>query len=397
MKPSIINSNKRFLLIAFFIVFLSAFCNAQQLVIKNIHDAYNQLRNDKKRIFDKSVEITISKNALSEDLTIEKRTFNNQFKFKSESQSLLKELIFTQDNFNKQASFVGKRFAFLMFNGCYFNDSLKFYMDNDIRMDSLYIENTTFNKGLDLSGTTINNILDMSGTMKGTLDLSYVTVGGPNTQIDLSDLRPFKDKYGHIEKIVINLTRAPIANIELNYNDFELESSSLEDIDTATSIYTALLANYKTRGMMEQYKNVYIDYQHYINTHGSLEHRIYGTIRDGLQYAWWNYGYDKERIIWITLFSLLIITLINIFCYKKLNTEVYKVDENNFQDKPNNFYNSLVYTSIVFFSFTLSLEKLQFGKKRYLLWFIFTYLLGIVCIAYLANYVLKAGEGALSN
>lgn len=89
-------------------------------------------------------------------------------------------------------------------------------------------------------------------------------------------------------------------------------------------------------------------------------------------------------------------TLANFFIYLFLNNEVYAVKgvvtEDN-QLKWKNFltrlYYSLVYTSILFFSLSVKLENLKYRRWYEVLYVFLIYLLGIVCLAYTANFILQ--------
>ncbi len=50
---------------------------------------------------------------------------------------------------------------------------------------------------------------------------------------------------------------------------------------------------------------------------------------------------------------------------------------------------TFVYTATVFFSLTLKFENLKFSRRGRAVYFLAIYLIGLVCIAYMANFVLQ--------
>lgn len=307
-----------------------------------------------------------------------------------------KELTVRSCDFNK-SHFQGPYFRTLTFENCHFQKAPIFKSLSD-SVDSYIADadfhDCTFTDGLNLSYITIGNGLSVAGTMSGVLDLSNMNIGSPSAKIDLMRLYPDtipgpnKDPGG---KITIDLKGAPIANIIMDYNRFVLEPSSLDDQQDATSIYTALLANFKNRGFDESYELADIDFQQYKGRHGqTLLGKLFLPCIDRMQDLWWKYGYEKFRILVITPGLLLIFTLINLAFYKKLNKSAYTINDEEIAKQGVSFYNSLVYTSVIFFSFTLKLENLHFKSRGLSLWLIFIYLSGIICLGFLANYVLKS-------
>lgn len=315
--------------------------------------------------------------------------FQKNFQFGEGNNNNFSNLIsFNGCGFNT-ARFLGPYFSFIEFENCTFNNALSFFTDStetENYVDHLYLNNCIFKNGLNLSGVNVNTLISISGQMTGKLDLSGITAKNPNSKIDLTDLTPDSGK-----KIIVDMTEAPIANIILDYENFSLDTASLKKPQTATSIYNGLLLNFKNRGYTKSYEVVDIEYRKYLNHHGDGLEKYFGYIRDLAEDAWWNYGYNKDRIIGITLVSVLLLSLINIPYYKTLNDRVYRIFKDNWQKTHSHFYYSLIYSSAVFFSFTLKLEKLKYESKWNLIWFMLIYIYGLICLAYLANYILKAG------
>lgn len=108
------------------------------------------------------------------------------------------------------------------------------------------------------------------------------------------------------------------------------------------------------------------------------------------------YGYRKSYSIWWTFALFLIFVVVNWFVFPAIHFQTYEID--NFPKEADRtlkkewsrtfVYHLFIYTAIVFFSFYIKFEKLHYGNKGTLLVFFLTYLTGLVCLAFLANFIL---------
>lgn len=245
---------------------------------------------------------------------------------------------------------------------------------------------------LDLSNSTIGagNGKVKNCRVGGTIDLHNLSLAN-NAELDIYDVSPLDSG----EKIPVNLAHAQIAGINL---DYEKDSLVFSDSDTSFNVksntYLKLLQNFKDRGYTKSYELADIDYQKLKN---GYEGHWYKKCYDVFQQLWWNYGYSKWYIFIWTLGSLFIFSIINYWFFQKMNKEVYTLyaEFPQCQKAPifsrvaKNYYYSVVYTSVIFFSFTVKTDKLQYENRRLLIWFLLIYTLGVICLAYLANFVLK--------
>lgn len=77
-------------------------------------------------------------------------------------------------------------------------------------------------------------------------------------------------------------------------------------------------------------------------------------------------------------------------CKKYLNTKVYTVE--NIPPSLKilaTVWFSFIYTSTVFFRLTLKIENIKFEKKLGTTYLILMYTVGLICLAYMANFVLQ--------
>ena len=159
--------------------------------------------------------------------------------------------------------------------------------------------------------------------------------------------------------------------------------------DEIEGMYEALLNNFKSRGQLESYKLLDIEYQEYKWKNSRFAPLVI------FPKHWWNFGYDRERIFyWIAAF-LLLFTVITFFSLSYLNS-VYPIErveitplERNPKKIIERLWFSFIYTSIIFFLLTLKVDKIDYKKYVGTFYIMLMYTIGIICLAYMANYILQ--------
>ena len=134
---------------------------------------------------------------------------------------------------------------------------------------------------------------------------------------------------------------------------------------------------------------------------------IGGHFFNCLNKHWWGYGYDKELIIRNTILLFLLFSFINSLFFKQLSLKLYEMskllkirDEIKSKNKFILFLKvfpiATFYTGFIFFGLYFKIDKLKYSenlkgwKILNLMYFFTVYLVGLVCIGYLANYVLSS-------
>lgn len=288
------------------------------------------------------------------------------------------------------------------FSDCQFSRSLTFknieagdkfdvIFNNSVLPDTIFLNtNTGIANEIDL---TVANYNDSSRWERYERDWNIS---------DKDHFRNFRaNKY--YKKIVLNFYRSDISKFHLEYPYFKLllidpENGEKLSKDETTAIFEALLKNFKDHGQLLSYELCDVDYKDYIWHNRPLYIRWFGKISK----AWNNYGYAKERVFgWILLF-LAVFTIITYRLFDPLSRDVYPIS--NIPKQPllkyvdlsptglkhfrNRLWYSFVYTAIVFFLFSMKVEKINYSKKDLVAYLMVVYTTGIVCLAYMANYVI---------
>ncbi len=223
------------------------------------------------------------------------------------------------------------------------------------------------------------------------------------TTADFTDTSRFDYNTDTVKPTYIFLYKTDISKLRLDYVHFKLllPDSTINNlnrkkfisIDEKESMYEALLNNFKAHGQQESYKLCDIEYQTFRWKHS------WGKWFVWLPRWWWNFGYDRQLIFSRTLLLISIFTLITYFFIYYLNSEVYRLEnvpvdarwqkKFSLQDFGNRLWYSLIYTSTIFFKLTLQVDKVNFQKKPGTAYLISVYIVGLICLAYMANYVLQ--------
>jgi hypothetical protein len=205
-------------------------------------------------------------------------------------------------------------------------------------------------------------------------------------------------------KTKIILYRAPIEKIRLQYKYFILcwLPEQQKNPEEKLRVYELLLAQTKQLGYLDSYETLDKEYINFKYT--ELNFPKIGEVLSFIDNAWWGYGYDKERILYCTFSIFLFFVLINLFLLPNLVKKVYRLDEFigiefklDMITKSTYLLYSIYYTASIFFGIKYDINKLKVKQNLdskgwslfYLCWFFLMYLTGLICIAFIVNFLLS--------
>jgi len=264
----------------------------------------------------------------------------------------------------------------LEFNGCYINSTL------DIKIsDSLFHSKVTFYNCSFGNLATIFNINADTVEFKDCTNIPYPL---------FLTADPAK------KMVFLQLINSNVNNIRFDYTDnFKLFFDSNISEETKNNTYQSLLAKYKSEGKPQNIEKIDIEYKRHEYRQHILTYPIWL-----LDYIWWRYGYSKWLVIlWCILFVMLFFTynyarweqmqkVYDIFGEKKGKTK-----EPNLQSIERSLMIVFIYTSFIFFSLRVDFEKLKYSDRKFLAAFFVQYLVGLICLFFLANAIFKIGNG----
>lgn len=232
---------------------------------------------------------------------------------------------------------------------------------------------------LDLSDTYFNNPVDLTGVIANPAGPCY-----------------------------INLLHADIDKIKMQYGNLKLYfpdniKSDPARYDEITSTYDKLLATMATHGFKDSYEDLDCEYRlwkasrtppkgNYFTDQFNKAVSAVRLATGYIAYAWWKFGYAKERIILWTILFLIIFSAFNEAYYEKV-LAAYPIDNLDTRKTPpgkadrKGIY-SWLYTFIIFFRVSLDFSRINFNSRiTYAL--IFQYLVGLVCTGFLINLIIQ--------
>jgi hypothetical protein len=254
--------------------------------------------------------------------------------------------------------------------------------------NDLYFYQCGIHGTLDLAGCHFdsNSRLNLIGSnLPDTIDLSYAKF---TQTIDLTGSR-----LNDVNKpCQINLLGCDIDKIKLWYGNFHLYipdsiSNDASSRDLVSGTYEALLNNLQKNGYKESYRKL------------SIEYKDWQAKSDRLLWVsgwWWGYGYRKWQVLLWTIGFLLGFSLINVFIYRNMYA-TYEIKELKATDYVyskfpvfewiQRYWLSIIYTGFIFFKLSINTDNIKIKKWSLLLLLFVEYLIGLLCAAYLINWV----------
>ncbi|WP_162915772.1 hypothetical protein [Paraflavitalea soli] len=198
------------------------------------------------------------------------------------------------------------------------------------------------------------------------------------------------------KKCWIGLNNTNIIDVNFVYaSHHRLLFDSTADIDIYASTYENLLAKFRSENKKESYRRLDIEYKNYKASRGDVWNRI----SNWLNREWWNYGYSKGRVIGWTFALLGIFFVLNIRLWQPMQNMYPISQDHSFIDRKEKpflyhiqqYIRILLYTVYIFFSIKIDLQKLKITTLPILLYFFLQFLVGLWCLFFIVNALLKIG------
>lgn len=210
-------------------------------------------------------------------------------------------------------------------------------------------------------------------------------------------------------KCRIALYGTDLNKLKINMEVFELwfppdtvrDSIEIPRPEDRNSLYQQLLKKFQDEGYPISYEIVDKEYRRY-HDWDSPAASFWGKLTYWPSLLWWDFGYAKGRVFLIALVFWLLASTVNFTIYNRLQGQVYCIGSLNHlrSDMKNGLranclriLAAFLYTAHVFFGFRLHAENFKDGavyrRPWSLTWILFTFVFGLVCLGYIANFVLS--------
>ena len=263
--------------------------------------------------------------------------------------------------------------------------------------DSLIIEPFHVKKSLSIIDTKINKYFKIGNYLPPNITLEHVNLISIHDSIDLRDVILNDDLLPDSIPIILTVADIDLNKFIIPYDRFEIHIDENQNFEQASLLYQQLLKHLKDVGLSEKY-----EVQDKLFQKLRLIHDHHWFI-NWLSWAWWDYGYEKGRIFIISGCFFIVFFLLNIFSIRYLKLVYFpdtfivrraqKLEQRNISTKvlstvyqiPGTF----MYTAYLFWGLKLEIKELKLKNWWAIALILTQYVCGVVCLAYLANYVIS--------
>jgi hypothetical protein len=198
------------------------------------------------------------------------------------------------------------------------------------------------------------------------------------------------------KKIILILKNLDFNRLKIPLDRFKIVIDSAQSYENQVILYQLVIKGYANAGLSESVEELDKKFQALKLLHN--HHPILNWISKN----WWDYGYNKGQVFFIACWAFLAFFIINIVLFKSL-THVYyppKIEEYIARVKEktsssNRLINIILispgiflYTAYIFWGLKLDLKELNIKNWLAMAMILTEYVFGIICLAYLANYVI---------
>ncbi len=264
---------------------------------------------------------------------------------------------------------------FIIFEKCYINASMNFSKEGDSKLSVLFF-GCSFGPKSSIMSTGADTLL-----FKDCTDIS--------SRIPLTFFKTVTNL------IIVN---SNIENLNFLFNKWVrvLPFGNGED-GSLRNVYEGLLTKYKRDNQWDSYQMADISYRELLLKEGNAWERTMTFISR----IWWYYGYKKWLAVVWTFIFLSVFAILNYIFWKDMQivypffepesiTYYQRTREKNKMVR-NRLGQVLIFTTLIFFTLRINFDKLSYKKNSVLIFFFSQYLVGLLCMFYIINAVLKSG------
>lgn len=301
--------------------------------------------------------------------------------------------------------------------------SLNLFAEDNVKIDQCEIGPAT---SITLEGNWKTKVSIIDSKLKGVdLKLFHAEVHLRNIRLDSTNTLTIGDDFtleGLYGKGVLELKTKyfPKRTYKMNgefWEDDYITKVTLKNIDTANIrlpdrgmnfIVDSEQSNQKKIMLyiflINRYKNFESEKKKYDIAFQQYKDRI--NQQEGLSWIkenWNNFGYDNTLVFMNSVLVMLFFFLVNLFFYPAMLNKGYslkqfieadklarKKNKNIWLTEIRNIVNCFLYTFFIFFGLKLDIEKLKVSNIGYSILIFIQYVIGIICLGYIANIILQS-------
>lgn len=281
------------------------------------------------------------------------------------------------EKFAKKEKYNDKKLSIIRFSGCYINGYV-----------NLNLETTKSNVQFSNCEFGPDAILDLTAD-----SVTFSNCRKIPHPINLY-LRPAN------KNVTLTFIYTDVKNINFDYNKHlklnTIGKNYLGYYDAWSGLYETLLEKYKHQGKAESLQNVDVEFKQF-----KYNNSIGGKFLNIVDNVWWYYGYRKYYVLLWTFGFIIFFFVINYSTWNimKLTYPIISEKDISFHErqahswkiKIRKFINVFIFTSFIFFSLKIDFSKISYKSVLGLLSFFSQYIIGLICLFFIVNWILKAG------
>lgn len=267
------------------------------------------------------------------------------------------------------------------------------FMINKSSLGLLNFHKTIIKRHLSLSNSSIESIDFEYAGLPDTIVFTNLDLRKLKNEIDLTNV--YNCANAHINSVLV------FANTDLNrfkipFDRFIICIDKNQSYEQKSMLYQQLLKQLETAGLSEKFEGYDKEFKELKLLHNN------SYFINWISKYWWDYGYDKGKvfmnsiiifIIFLGLNLSLFPILITVYYPKKLQEHRAKYIEihsgnNKVRSTLSHLFNVFLYTSYLFWGLKLDLQEIEIRFSAAIFIIISQYIAGIVCIAYIANFII---------
>jgi len=266
-------------------------------------------------------------------------------------------------------------------------------------------------RDLDLQNSILDSLFVTNSTVSGQLSfndmalpkyiyLTDINFKGPASVIDLTHFRIGKQQDTCV--LTIKDMGDGIGRIKLNYENFRLDFDSTAQVWQREQIYKQLLEQQQKDGFTFGFQRLDKEYKRFKYL---KDNKTLGKFENWLDSHWWDYGYDKFKVVTNSLWLFLIFFAINLALYSWMIRiyvpEKLKELDGRLTDQAAEFKQArgllffllrvpavFVYTFYLFWGVRLEIKEMEVRNPPVFAILIIEYVSGLICLAYIANFII---------
>jgi len=189
--------------------------------------------------------------------------------------------------------------------------------------------------------------------------------------------------FSNVDTAYVSFINTDLDNIRMNFTpNMRIWFDTSDTKDLMENTYVRLIEKFKKEGKSSSLQTVDIQYRQF------KDNKILSCTEE----LWWNYGYNKFRVLWWTGLFVFLFSVFNSIFWNQMRQTYPIIPADNSIYFQSRFHrriapiaNPLLFTLFIFFSLRIEFDKLNFNRFRWVAFFLIQYAAGIWCLFFIVR------------